>query len=83
MCAFYNIVAMKTRITDAIFVALLAAALIWSCSKSTILGSSEEDTPETYTPRTKSDSTATEDTSRTPITFTVEVEGWKEITINE
>lgn len=43
----------------------------------------EEKTPETYTPRTKADSTATEDTSRTPITFTVEVEGWKEITINE
>jgi hypothetical protein len=74
---------MKTRITDAIFVALLAAALIWSCSKSTVLGSAEEAAPEPYTPRTKADSTATEDTSRTPITFTVEVGGWKEITINE
>lgn len=74
---------MKTRVTDALFAALLAAALIWSCSKSTILDCVEENTPEPYTPRTKADSTATEDTSRTPITFTVEVEGWKEITINE
>lgn len=74
---------MRTRVTDAFFVTILVAALIWSCSKSTILGSAEDAAPEPYTPRTKADSTATEDTSRTPITFTVEVEGWKEITINE
>lgn len=75
---------MKTRISDAVFCILVAVALIWSCSKSTIIDQAElEEVPEVYTPRTKADSTATEDTSRTPITFTVEVEGWKEITINE
>lgn len=74
---------MNPRLTDAIFCILLVVALLWSCTKTTILGRTEEKTPETYTPRTKADSTATEDTSRTPITFTVEVEGWKEITINE
>lgn len=74
---------MKTKVTDAIFCILWAVALIWSCTKTTILDRIEEKTPEAYTPRTKADSTATEDTSRTPITFTVEVEGWKEITINE
>lgn len=74
---------MRAIISDAIFAILLSVAIFHSCSKSTILGSAEEATPEPYTPRTKADSTATEDTSRTPITFTVEVEGWKEITINE
>ena len=74
---------MTTKLTDAFFVALLAVALIWSCTKTTILDRIEEKTPEAYTPRTKADSTATEDTSRTPITFTVEVEGWNEITVNE
>ena len=74
---------MRTIISDAIFAILLSVAIFHSCSKSTILDRVEEKTPETYTPRTKADSTATEDTSRTPITFTVEVEGWKEITINE
>lgn len=74
---------MKTRVSDVLFCVLLAVALIWSCTKTTILDRVEEKTPEPYTPRTKADSTATADTSRTPITFTVEVEGWKEITINE
>lgn len=74
---------MKTKVTDALFVTLLVAELVWGCSKTTILDRVEDKTPEPYTPRTKADSTATEDTSRTPITFTVEVEGWKEITINE
>lgn len=56
---------------------------ILGCSKSEVLMIDEE-VEEVYVPRrVKSDSTATEDTSRTPITFTVEVEGWKEITINE
>ena len=74
---------MKTKASDVAFVALLVAALVWSCTKTTILGRTEEKTPKTYTPRTKADSTATEDTSRTPITFTVSVEGWNEITVNE
>lgn len=75
---------MKTKAFDAVFCAILTGALIWACSKSTIIDQAElEEVPEAYTPRTKADSTATEDTSRTPITFTVEVEGWKEITINE
>ena len=73
---------MRTIISDAIFAILLSVALFHSCSKSEVIVR-EEPTPEPYTPRTKADSTATEDTSRTPITFTVEVEGWKEITINE
>ena len=72
---------MKTRTTDALFVALLVAALVWSCAKTTILDQIEEKTPEPYTPRTKADSTATADTSRTPITFTVSVEGWNELEI--
>lgn len=73
---------MRPIICDAIFAILLSMAIFHSCSKSDVI-MREEKTPETYTPRTKADSTATEDTSRTPITFTVEVEGWKEITINE
>ena len=73
---------MRTIISDAIFAILLSVALFHSCSKSDVI-MREGKAIEPYYPRTKSDSTATEDTSRTPITFTVEVEGWKEITINE
>ena len=72
---------MKTKASDVAFAALLVAALVWSCTKTTILGRTEEKTPETYTPRTKADSTATADTSRTPISFTVSVEGWNELEI--
>ena len=36
---------------------------------------------EPYYPRTKSDTTVVNDS--VPITFSVSVEGWKEITINE
>ena len=70
---------MKTRITDALFVALLASALIWSCSKSEVI-MHEEKAIEPYYPRTKSDTTAVNDS--VPITFSVSVEGWKEIVIN-
>lgn len=74
---------MRTRISDAVFCILVVAALIWSCSKTTIIDqAAPEKTPETYTPRTKSDSTATEDTSRIPITFGVTVEGWKDVERN-
>lgn len=73
---------MRTIIFDAIFAILLSVALLYGCSKSEVI-MREEKAIEPYYPRTKSDSTATEDTSRTPITFTVEVEGWKEIIINE
>lgn len=72
---------MKTKASDVAFVALLVAALVWSCTKTTILDQIEEKTPEQYTPRTKAGSIATADTSRTPITFTVSVEGWNELEI--
>ena len=73
---------MKTKAFDAVFCILVVVALIWSCSKSTIIDMVEsESVPEEYIPRTKSDTTEVNDS--VPITFTVEVEGWKEITINE
>lgn len=56
----------------------LAAGVILSCSKTTIIGMREEP-EEVYIPRTKADSTETEDTSRIPISFDVSVEGWKEV----
>lgn len=70
---------MKTQISDVIFCTLLAVALIWSCSKTTIIDMREDPEEEVYTPRTKADSTETEDTSRIPISFDVSVEGWKDV----
>ena len=54
-----------------------------SCSKSTIIDSYKPRDIDTsvYTPRVKSDTTNKQD-SLTPITFTVTVEGWEEIIIN-
>ena len=71
---------MKTRISDAVFCILVVVALIWSCSKSTVIDMVEEPFPEKYTPRTKADTTEVNDS--VPITFSVSVEGWKEIEIN-
>ena len=71
---------MKTQISDVIFCILLAVALIWSCSKSTIIDIVEESVSEEYIPRTKSDTTEVNDS--VPITFSVSVEGWKEIEVN-
>lgn len=72
---------MKTKVCDAIFCLLVVGALIWSCSKSTIIDMVEsEPVPEEYIPRTKSDTTEVNDS--VPITFSVSVEGWKEIEIN-
>jgi hypothetical protein len=39
-----------------------------------------ESVPEEYIPRTKSDTTEVNDS--VPITFSVSVEGWKEVVIN-
>ena len=70
---------MKTIISDAIFALLLSVALFHSCSKSDIM-MREEKAIEPYYPRTKWDTTAVNDS--VPITFSVSVEGWKEIVIN-
>lgn len=52
------------------------------CSKSTIIDMVDEPAPEVYVPRrVKSDTTEVDDS--VPITFSVSVEGWEEITINE
>lgn len=72
---------MKTRISDAVFCILVVVALIWSCTKTTIIDMVEsESVPEEYIPRTKSDTTEVNDS--VPITFSVSVEGWKEIEVN-
>ncbi len=69
---------------DIIITILLLSSLvigILGCSKSEVLMIDEEQ-EEVYTPRrVKVDTTAESDS--VPITFTVTVEGWKEITINE
>lgn len=54
-----------------------------SCSKSTIIDTYTQRDIDTsvYTHRVKSDTTSKHD-SLTPITFTVTVEGWEEIIIN-
>ena len=70
---------MKTIISDAIFAILLSVAIFHSCSKSDVI-MREEKAIEPYMPRTKSDTTAVNDS--VPITFSVSVEGWKEIVIN-
>lgn len=58
---------------------LALAAIVFGCSKTTIIDMREEPEQEVYIPRTKADSTNIEDSSRTPISFTVTVEGWKEL----
>lgn len=68
---------MRTIISDAIFAILLALAIFHSCSKSDVI-MREEKAIEPYYPRTKSDTTAVTD-SLDPITFSVSVEGWKEV----
>ena len=73
---------MKTIVFDAVFCILVVVALIWSCSKSTIIDMVDSDSvPEEYIPRTKSDTTEVCDS--VPITFTVSVEDWKEVIINK
>lgn len=59
---------------------LALAAIVFGCSKTTIIDMAEEPEQEEYIPRTKADSTDVEDTSRIPISFDVTVEGWKELT---
>lgn len=71
---------MKTIISDAIFAILLSVALFHSCSKSEVI-MREEKVIEPYYPRTKADSAEVADS--VPITFSVSVEGWNEIVINE
>ena len=51
------------------------------CSKSTIIDMVDEPAPEVYVPRrVKVDTTAESDS--VPITFTVSVEGWEEVVLN-
>lgn len=68
---------------DIIIAILLISSLIigiLGCSKTEVLMIDKEE-EEVYIPRkVKSDTTDVEDSI--PITFTVSVEGWKEITIN-
>ena len=71
---------MRTIISDAIFAIFLSVALFHSCSKSEVIMRKEK-AIEPYYPRTKSDTTLVNDS--VPITFSVSVEGWKEIVINE
>ena len=68
-------------IAVSIIVGLLVTII--SCSKSTIIDTYTQRDIDTsvYTPRTKVDTTSKHD-SLTPITFTVTVEGWEEIIIN-
>ena len=65
---------------DLLFFILFSFAVFHSCSKSDVI-MREVKAIEPYYPRTKSDTTAVNDS--VPITFSVSVEGWKEITINE
>lgn len=51
--------------------------IVTSCSKSDVI-MREDKAIEPYYPRTKSDTTAVTD-SLDPITFSVSVEGWKEV----
>ena len=63
-----------------VVVSLFAGVI--GCSKSTIIDMVDEPAPEEYVPRrVKSDTTEVDDS--VPITFSVSVEGWEEITINE
>lgn len=65
-------------ITIAVILAVVVVTIL-GCSKITIIDMREEPKEEVYTPRTKTDSTETEDTSRIPISFDVTVEGWKDV----
>lgn len=60
-----------------IIFSLLTALLVNSCSKFDVTMKDATE-PETYIPRTKSDTTAVTD-SLDPITFSVSVEGWNEV----
>lgn len=75
---------MKKILTDEVIIAFLIAAIfIIGCSKSIVIDKNERLEPkvETYTPRTKSDTTEVEDTL-VPITFSVTVDDWEEIDWN-
>lgn len=66
---------MKIIIEKYFLVALVI--IITGCSKFDVTMKDATE-PETYIPRTKSDTTAVTD-SLDPITFSVSVEGWKEV----
>lgn len=61
-----------------VVVSLFAGVI--GCSKTTIIDMVEEPIPETYTPRTKADTTEVNDS--VPITFSVSVEGWNDIVLD-
>ena len=65
----------------AVLTIVLIVAMVIGCSKSEVIIAPIRDVEEEYTPRTKADTTEVNDS--VPITFSVSVEGWKEITINE
>lgn len=65
-------------ITIAVILAVVVVTIL-GCSKTTIIDMREEPKEDVYTSRTKADSTNIEDSSRTPISFDVTVEGWKDV----
>lgn len=74
---------MKSLIADIIILALSVGMIVIGCNKSIVIDKNERLEPkvETYTPRTKSDTTEVEDTL-VPITFSVTVDDWEEIDWN-
>lgn len=67
---------MRELIITIAFILAVVVVTILGCSKTTIIDMREEPKEEVYTPRTKADSTETEDTSRIPISFDVTVDNW-------
>lgn len=69
---------MKKIIISSLLIVVLVLVSIISCSKSTIIDMAIPRNIDTsvYTPRTRVDTTSKEDTTRVPISFTVDVEGW-------
>lgn len=60
----------------AVLTIVLLVAMVTGCSKSEVLSAPIRVVEEEYTPRTRVDTTSKEDTTRVPISFTVDVEGW-------
>lgn len=60
----------------AVLTIVLLVAMVIGCSKSEVLNAPTRIVEEEYTPRTRVDTTSKEDTTRAPISFTVDVEGW-------
>ena len=67
---------MKSLIKDIAIIALLVGVILWGCSRSIVIDINESIFTKADTTGYQTDTTQTQDTARTPISFEVTIEPW-------